>query len=187
MSRYRPSISAEFFAGMELSILHLGLWSLSLPVRAGLLRSLRPFAWPMLRIAQWLLPFGSDRGAMFDVGRGNGDALIGDVRMGFAIADGFDPQRILLVALGQRDDRPGHGRVGWLLLGARPDGSQFGSSERDVIEDIAEPVARAVQVALSREEREARYERRFTELEQRLNAIAERLTRPSASRTSGPA
>jgi len=71
VSRYRPSISAEFFAGMELSILHLGLWSLSLPVRAGLLRSLRPFAGPMLRIAQWLLPCGSDRGAMV-VEAGNG-------------------------------------------------------------------------------------------------------------------
>ena len=34
-----------------------------------------------------------------------------------------------------------------------------------MIEEIAEPVARAVQVALTREEREASYERRFAELE----------------------
>ena len=64
VDRYRPSGSAEFFAGMELSVLHLGLWLLSLPVRWGWATSLRPWAKPMLRVAQWLLPFGSDRGAM---------------------------------------------------------------------------------------------------------------------------
>ena len=64
VSRYRPTGSAQFFAGMELSLLHLGLAGLSLPVRAGLIRSLRPWSRPLLKIAQWLLPFGSDRGAM---------------------------------------------------------------------------------------------------------------------------
>ncbi|MDP9423385.1 MAG: saccharopine dehydrogenase NADP-binding domain-containing protein [Pseudomonadota bacterium] len=64
VARYRPTRSAQFFAGMELSILHLGLWGLSLPVRGGWIESLRPWAGPMLRVARWLLPFGSDRGAM---------------------------------------------------------------------------------------------------------------------------
>lgn len=64
VARYRPTQSAQFFAGLELSILHLGLWLLSLPVRRGWLASLRPWAAQMLRISQWLLPFGSDRGAM---------------------------------------------------------------------------------------------------------------------------
>lgn len=64
VSRYRPARSAEFFAGMELSLLHLGLWTLGLPVRWGWIGSLRPHAALMLRVAQWLLPFGSDRGAM---------------------------------------------------------------------------------------------------------------------------
>lgn len=59
----------------------------------------------------------------------------------------------------------GHGRVGWLLLGPRPDGSLFGKTEFDAIEEIAEPVARAVQVALRRQEREERYEQRFAALE----------------------
>jgi hypothetical protein len=59
----------------------------------------------------------------------------------------------------------GHGRVGWLLLGPRPDGTLFGKSEYDAIEEIAEPVARAVQVALHRQEREDRYEQRFEALE----------------------
>jgi hypothetical protein len=64
VERYRPTGGAQFFAGMELAILHLGLWLLSLPVRRGWIGSLRPWSRPMLRIAQWLLPFGSDRGAM---------------------------------------------------------------------------------------------------------------------------
>lgn len=75
----------------------------------------------------------------------------------------------------------GHGRVGWLLLGARPDGSLFGGSECDVIEEIAEPVARAVQVALARSEREGRYEQRFQELERRLDELTKGLSRPRPS------
>ncbi|HEY0597411.1 hypothetical protein, partial [Sphingopyxis sp.] len=62
--RYHPRDSAEFFAGMELSILHLGLAILALPVRRGWIASLRPASRPLLAIAKWLLPFGSDIGAM---------------------------------------------------------------------------------------------------------------------------
>ena len=64
VERYAPRRSAEFHAGMELSLLHLGLTMLSLPVRWGLVRSLRPTAGALLTMAQWLLPFGSDKGAM---------------------------------------------------------------------------------------------------------------------------
>ena len=64
VARYQPSQSAEFFAGLELPILHLGLWLLSWPVRWGWLATLLPFARPMLRIAKWLLPLGSDKGGM---------------------------------------------------------------------------------------------------------------------------
>lgn len=89
-------------------------------------------------------------------------------------ADPLFPVRVPLEA-------EGHGRVGWLLLGARPDGSLFGSSECDVIEDIAEPVARAVQVALARSEREERAEQRFQELERRLEELARGLAQPRPS------
>ena len=64
VSRYTPTRSAEFFAGLELGFLHLGLAALSQLVRIKLLPSLRPFAAPMLWVAQRLLAFGSDRGAM---------------------------------------------------------------------------------------------------------------------------
>ena len=64
VARYKSTRSAEFFAGMELSLLHLGLSLLSLSVRRGWVGSLRPWARQLLTIAQWLLPFGSDKGAM---------------------------------------------------------------------------------------------------------------------------
>ena len=70
VERYSPRRSAEFHAGMELSLLHLGLTMLSLPVRWGLVRSLRPATGPLLAMAQWLLPFGSDKGAMVVEARG---------------------------------------------------------------------------------------------------------------------
>jgi len=66
----------------------------------------------------------------------------------------------------------GHGRVGWLLLGARPDGSLFGKSECAAIEEIAEPVARAVQVALQRQEREQQIESRLEALEAMIAKLA---------------
>ncbi len=64
VARYNPRRSAEFFAGLELGLLHLGLAAFSLPVRWGLVSTLRPLARPLRQIANWLLPFGSDVGAM---------------------------------------------------------------------------------------------------------------------------
>lgn len=64
MERYKPTNSAEFFAGMELSVMHLGLLLLSIPVRWGWVASLRPYAAALLWMAIKLLPFGTDKGAM---------------------------------------------------------------------------------------------------------------------------
>jgi hypothetical protein len=75
----------------------------------------------------------------------------------------------------------GHGCVGWLLLGPRPDGSLFGKSEYDAIEEIAEPVARAVQVALRRQEREQEVEARFQVIERAISKLGRRLL-PGSSR-----
>jgi len=55
---------ALFLAGLELATLHFGLVALSLPVRWGLARSLRPLARPLRALAGWLAPLGSDRGGM---------------------------------------------------------------------------------------------------------------------------
>lgn len=56
--------SVMFRAGLELSVTHLGLWALSLPVRSGLVRTLVPLARPLRWMADWLTPFGTDRGGM---------------------------------------------------------------------------------------------------------------------------
>jgi len=64
VQRYKPTNSAEFFAGMELSILHLGLSALAMPVRWGWVKSLAPAESPLLWLAKRFLPFGSDEGAM---------------------------------------------------------------------------------------------------------------------------
>jgi len=87
-----------------------------------------------------------------------------------AARDGFDidrhdpvfPLRIPLEA-------DGHGRVGWLLLGPRPDGSFYGKDERETLAQIADPVARALEIAARREAREAA-ERELWRGQAKLNA-----------------
>lgn len=65
LPRLYPSLKVvEFYAGLELAVLHLGLWLLSLPVRARWLRSLAPLAGPLRWIAERLRGFGTDRGGM---------------------------------------------------------------------------------------------------------------------------
>ena len=60
-----PSVRLALFrAGVELSLLHMGLWLLSLPVRLGLTGFLEPLAELLHAAAGWFRRFGSDRGAM---------------------------------------------------------------------------------------------------------------------------
>jgi hypothetical protein len=92
-----------------------------------------------------------------------------------ATRDGLDVTRIdPLFPVRAPLEAEGHGRVGWLLLGPRPDGSLFGKSECRVIEEIAEPVARAIQVALRRQEREQKFEERLQALEKLVASLARR-------------
>jgi len=56
--------NAIFRAGLELPFLHLGLWLLSLPVRAGWVKSLAPLAEPLRDAATFFHGFGSDCGGM---------------------------------------------------------------------------------------------------------------------------
>jgi NAD(P)-dependent dehydrogenase (short-subunit alcohol dehydrogenase family) len=62
--RFAPRDSAVFRAGLELSVLHLGLALASLPVRIGLLSSLLPYASIFRWLAERLARFGTDRGGM---------------------------------------------------------------------------------------------------------------------------
>lgn len=63
-ARFPIRRSALFLAGLELSILHLGLGLLCWPVRLKWVNSLRPLARPLGAIAGLVSVFGSDRGGM---------------------------------------------------------------------------------------------------------------------------
>lgn len=63
-ARFTAARTTLFRAGLELPVLHLGLWLASLPVRWRLLPSLVPLARIFLHLAGWLERFGSDRGGM---------------------------------------------------------------------------------------------------------------------------
>ena len=70
--RYPSVDTVTFHAGLELPLLHLGLWGLSWAVRWRLSPSLQPYA-PILRhIATWFDRFGTDRGGMFVEVEGEG-------------------------------------------------------------------------------------------------------------------
>ncbi len=62
-ARYRIG-QIRFSAGLELTPLHLGLWSLSWLVRAGLPLNLPALAKPVLSISNWFNLFGSAAGGM---------------------------------------------------------------------------------------------------------------------------
>lgn len=63
-ARFPTVRNALFRAGVELSVLHLGLWLMTMPVRLGINRFLEPLAELLHGVAGWFRRFGSDRGAM---------------------------------------------------------------------------------------------------------------------------
>jgi hypothetical protein len=62
--RYPGLKSLRFGAGLELGLLHVGLWLLSWPVRWRLLSPLDRWARELKRASEWFLAWGSDAGAM---------------------------------------------------------------------------------------------------------------------------
>ena len=62
-ARYPGLKDVRFRAGLEVPFLHLGLWALSWLVRAGLLRSLKPFAEPFYKVGPLFNILGTDRSA----------------------------------------------------------------------------------------------------------------------------
>jgi hypothetical protein len=93
-------------------------------------------------------------------------------------SDPLFPMRVPLEA-------DGHGRVGWLLLGPRPDGSFYGKDEREALSAIADPVARALQIVRTRQGRETQTEGLLASIMERLKsveqAIAANRQAPSAA------
>ena len=74
----------------------------------------------------------------------------------------------------------GVGFVGWLLIGPRPDGSFYGREERAALRDIADPIARALVIAVEREHREAGRQDRENSLNKRIDTLTERLDKLSS-------
>jgi saccharopine dehydrogenase-like protein len=69
-ARFAPRQTAVFRAGLELLVMHLGLYLAGILVRARLLPSLVPFARPLRWMAEQMKGFGSDRGGMMVEVRG---------------------------------------------------------------------------------------------------------------------
>lgn len=63
------------------------------------------------------------------------------------------------------------GRVGWLVLGPRPDGSFYGKDEREALNKIAGPVARAIEIARMRARRDKEMRARIEALENAVTAL----------------
>lgn len=94
--------------------------------------------------------------------------------------DALLPTRLSLEA-------PGHGRIGWLLLGPRPDGSTIGKDEREALLAIADPLARALQVSATRESRERSRTKQLKNHGEKIKLLEKRMTEVlKALETKGP-
>jgi len=62
---YKGVESVRFSAGLELPLLHIGLWVASGLPRSGLVDNLAPYAAHLKKLSELFLPFGSSLGGMF--------------------------------------------------------------------------------------------------------------------------
>ena len=62
--RYSDLRTINFYAGLQLSLLHVGLWFLSWPCRWGWIKHLDKYAPLMRKVSLWFYNFGSDAGGM---------------------------------------------------------------------------------------------------------------------------
>ncbi len=107
--------SALFHAGLELKLMHVGLWLLGWLVRLKLVSSLTPFSSALRWIAERLEPFGTDRGGMVCTAIGRDEHGKPVERSWTLIAEGGDgpeipptPAALLaLKLLGQAPLKPG--------------------------------------------------------------------------------
>lgn len=73
LPEYYPDLkTVRFQAGLEISLLHLGLWSLSWLSRLGWVKRLASYSKALTKMSQWFMRWGSDQGGMFVELRGTG-------------------------------------------------------------------------------------------------------------------
>ncbi|MEZ5814810.1 MAG: DUF4166 domain-containing protein [Alphaproteobacteria bacterium] len=63
-SRYPDLKTQRFYAGLELGILHVGLWFLSWPSRWSWIKHPEKLAGVLRQVSLWFYPLGSDKGGM---------------------------------------------------------------------------------------------------------------------------
>ncbi|HEX8261804.1 MAG TPA: hypothetical protein VF547_02905, partial [Allosphingosinicella sp.] len=71
--------------------------------------------------------------------------------------------------------------LGWILLGPHPDRSRLSTAELDALDELAEPVARAVRVVLAREARERALAETLARQQRQIDALARRLPREAGN------
>jgi hypothetical protein len=73
-----------------------------------------------------------------------------------------------------------HGEVclGWLLIGPRPDGTSLSKDEREILEEVADPIARAIRIVIKREREEQDVLDALQSLTRRIEDIEARLEPP---------
>lgn len=86
--------NVRFFAGLELGVLHIGLWLLSWIERIGIKLKLQNHADFMLKTSNWFDKFGSDDGGMFMIFKGIDKANNPLTRKWFLIAYNGDGPNI---------------------------------------------------------------------------------------------
>jgi hypothetical protein len=93
MPQHFPALqSVRFRAGVEVGLVHLGVWSLSWLVRAGLIRDLGSLSASLLRAKRTLRFLGSDRGGMYVMLRGrDGDGTARELRWHLIAGSGDGP------------------------------------------------------------------------------------------------
>lgn len=131
-----------FRAGLELSLLHLGLWVMGMLVRIRLMPSLAPLARFIRWVAQWFEPFGTDRGGM--VVRVVGTTGTGSVvqRRWLLLAEAGDGPEIPTLAAQILCDR--------VLRGVTPAGARACIGEFDLTE--VETAAQELSVSFARDQ-----------------------------------
>lgn len=87
--------------------------------------------------------------------------------------DNEDPLLPVRLAL----EADGCGRIGWLLLGPRPDDTLFGKDERETLADLADPLARALAIAARRETSESERQKEIGTLHRLVAGLQKRIER----------
>jgi hypothetical protein len=116
--RFAPKRDGFFRAGLELSVLHLGLWSLSRLVALRILPNVRFVAPLARRMADWFLSFGTDRGGMAVVAKGFDASGEGTTATWAVVAEGGDGPNIPVLPAAAVIRALAEGRI--VQIGAMP-------------------------------------------------------------------